>query len=81
MLIFQDYTISVVIHLKWKDPRLNFSNQLNVSSLELDVKMMESVWVPDLYVVNEKNSHFHNIPIPNKMMHLFPDGTIVYKLR
>ena len=49
--------------------------------LELDSKLLEKVWVPDLFVVNEKRANFHDVTVPNKMMHLHKDGSIEYKAR
>lgn len=77
----QDFTLSMIIHLEWKDSRLEFSHQLNMSKLEMDVKMMKYIWVPDFYIVNEKHSFFHKVPFPSKLMHIYSDGTIIYKLR
>ncbi|KAK3596517.1 hypothetical protein CHS0354_021021 [Potamilus streckersoni] len=42
---------------------------------------MEEVWVPDLYFVNEKKASFHKVTVPNKLMHIYPDGRTQYSIR
>lgn len=64
------------------DSRLKFSEPLQkITFLELDAKTMKDVWVPDLYFSNEKKADFHDVTVPNKLMHLYENGTIVYSSR
>jgi hypothetical protein len=63
------------------DERLSFEEHSNDTLLELDQKVMDKIWVPDTYFANEKRGLFHHITVPNKMMHLFRNGTVYYSLR
>lgn len=65
----------------WNDPRLDFSSYLEDQFLELNTKFIEKLWVPDLYFANEKHASFHLVTMPNKMIHLYKNGTIKYRLR
>lgn len=76
-----DYTMNFIITQKWTDPRLNYTEMSNAEILELDTKIMKSIWVPDLYFANEKKASFHEVTVPNKMMHLHQNGTVVYRAR
>ena len=49
--------------------------------LELDPGTMNSVWVPDLFIPSEKRALVHQVTIPNKLMHISPNGKIQYSLR
>ncbi|KAL5007862.1 hypothetical protein ScPMuIL_016668 [Solemya velum] len=42
---------------------------------------MTYIWVPDLYFANEKKASFHDVTVPNKMIHLYEDGKILYRSR
>ena len=66
---------------EWIDSRLQFHGLIPAEYLELDSKLMEKFWVPDLYFSNEKKASFHSVTVPNKMLHLYSNGTVVYKLR
>ncbi|XP_052828513.1 glycine receptor subunit alpha-2 isoform X3 [Octopus bimaculoides] len=75
-----DFSMNFIITQKWNDPRLKFSTGTD-ENLELDTKFMDRIWVPDLYFANEKEANFHNITVPNRMMHLHADGTVQYRVR
>lgn len=58
-----------------------FRNLIDEEYLELDSRLMENVWVPDLYFRNEKQAYFHTVTIPNKMLHIFKNGVVKYRSR
>ncbi|VDI32043.1 Hypothetical predicted protein [Mytilus galloprovincialis] len=76
-----DFTMNTFVQQEWKDPRLDFHGFIDVEYLELDAGLIKEIWVPDLYFTNEKVASFHDVTVPNKMLHLFSDGRIVYRLR
>lgn len=80
-LYFKDFSMSFFVRQRWVDNRLNYTPTLNMSRLELDTKRMSNVWVPDLYFVNEKKADVHHVTVPNKLMHIYPDGLVVYSMR
>ncbi|KAK3747062.1 hypothetical protein RRG08_046449 [Elysia crispata] len=65
----------------WRDFRLEFHELIEDDYLELDSKLISRFWVPDLYFVNEKSSNFHDVTVPNTLLHLYSDGTVVFKMR
>lgn len=79
--ISMDFSIDIFLRQKWIDERLSFEEHSDDTSLELDQKVMDKIWVPDTYFSNEKRGLFHHITVPNKMMHLFRNGTVFYSLR
>ncbi|XP_041357755.1 glycine receptor subunit alpha-2-like [Gigantopelta aegis] len=76
-----EFTTNIIIDQRWRDRRLQFLRLIDAQYLELDTKLMDRVWVPDLFIVNEKRSSFHDVTVPNKMMHIYTNGSIVYKVR
>lgn len=69
------------IQQEWVDSRLQFYGLIDSDYLELDSKLIDLIWVPDLYVTNEKKASFHDVTVPNKMLHLYENGRVVYRLR
>ena len=72
--------MSFYLRLRWMDPRLTYPEG-NLTRLELDMETMRKIWVPDLYVVNEKKADIHDVTVPNKLMHIYPQGLVVYSMR
>ncbi|WAQ98674.1 GLRA3-like protein [Mya arenaria] len=76
-----DYSIGMFIRQNWNDTRLKYTALPHLNALELDSRIMDNVWVPDLFIANEKQAHFHVVTVPNKLMHIYPDGRVYYSLR
>ncbi|GFS19882.1 glycine receptor subunit alpha-2 [Elysia marginata] len=76
-----DFTVNLFVTQTWHDYRLEFHDLIDATYLELDSKLIKSFWVPDLYFVNEKSSNVHDVTVPNTLLHLYMDGTVVYKMR
>jgi len=39
------------------------------------------MWTPDVFIRNLKNGLFHTITVPNRLIRLSADGTILYSQR
>ncbi|NP_001191519.1 GluClAc1 precursor [Aplysia californica] len=76
-----DYSVELYLSMTWMDVRLNYTLLHNSSWLEVDTKMMDLVWVPDVYFRNEKEASFHDVTVPNKYMHLYREGEVKYSMR
>ena len=73
--------MSFLLRQRWTDPRLAYEAENNISEIELDSKVMSQIWVPDVYIINEKQAEVHDITVPNKLMHILPSGLIEYSIR
>ena len=73
--------MNFLLRQRWTDPRLKYETNENVTRIELDSKVMHQIWVPDVYIVNEKEAEVHDVTVPNKLMHIYPNGLVVYSLR
>ncbi|WAQ98194.1 GLRA3-like protein [Mya arenaria] len=77
----QEYSMDIFLRQKWEDKRLEYGNTSELPWLELDNKMMSRVWIPDTFFPNEKKARVHDVTVPNKMMHLYKNGTVLYSTR
>jgi hypothetical protein len=66
---------------RWVDERLSFIETQSNHRLELEGSMVDKLWVPDVYILNEKKSNYHDVTVPNKMVHLYPNGTIQFSAK
>ncbi|XP_067685260.1 glycine receptor subunit alpha-2-like [Haliotis asinina] len=74
-----EFSTSFLLRQEWRDPRLTYDD-FN-SSIVISEKRLNSLWVPDLYFPNSKRESRHEITIPNVLIRLSPDGTILYSQR
>lgn len=42
---------------------------------------MKKVWVPELFILNEKRAALHRVSTPDKLLHIKPDGLMYYSTR
>ncbi|KAK3098602.1 hypothetical protein FSP39_021113 [Pinctada imbricata] len=64
----------------WTDYRLQY-NFSDIDVMEIDTKLIGDLWVPDVYIINEKKANFHDITVPNKLINIYPDGRVFYSTR
>ena len=64
---------------RWIDARLNFTAY--DEDITLNYNMFDRLWVPDLFVKNEKKGTFHKITVPNRLLKISPNGQIYYSQR
>ncbi|XP_060084283.1 glycine receptor subunit alpha-3-like [Ylistrum balloti] len=79
--VSMDYTITIFLRQKWVDKRLTYPKVPGMNMLELDSRMIDKVWVPDTIFSNEKKADFHDVTVPNRLMQLYPNGTVFYSVR
>ncbi|XP_013414141.1 glycine receptor subunit alpha-2 [Lingula anatina] len=80
--VSMDFTINIFLRQNWNDPRLAFAgNTSGLDSVTLGDSTRNDIWVPDLYFMNEKNSRFHTVTTPNRMIIISANGDIMYSQR
>ncbi|MEQ2289204.1 Gamma-aminobutyric acid receptor subunit alpha-2 [Ameca splendens] len=75
----QEYTIDVFFRQSWRDERLTFHGPMNI--LPLNNLMASKIWTPDTFFHNGKKSVAHNMTMPNKLLRIKDDGTLLYTMR
>ncbi|KFO98328.1 Gamma-aminobutyric acid receptor subunit pi, partial [Calypte anna] len=73
-----DYTATIFLRQRWIDERLCFDGN---KSLSLDGRLVEMLWVPDTFIVDSKKSFLHDITVENRLIRIYPNGTVLYALR
>ncbi|XP_072280331.1 gamma-aminobutyric acid receptor subunit pi isoform X1 [Pyxicephalus adspersus] len=76
--INMDYTATIFLRQRWTDERLVFEGN---KSLSLDGRLVELLWVPDTFIVDSKKSFLHDITVENRLIRIYPNGTVLYALR
>ncbi|XP_076822491.1 gamma-aminobutyric acid receptor subunit beta-1-like [Clavelina lepadiformis] len=76
-----DYTLTLYFQQKWKDERLAYKHDNINVNLTLDNRVVDQIWVPDTYFVNDKKSYLHTVTRSNKLLRIEPDGTVLYGIR
>ena len=79
LCLFQEYTVDVFFRQSWKDERLKFHGPMNI--LPLNNLMASKIWTPDTFFHNGKKSVAHNMTMPNKLLRIMEDGTLLYTMR
>uniref|UniRef100_A0A3P8W634 Gamma-aminobutyric acid receptor subunit alpha-2-like n=1 Tax=Cynoglossus semilaevis TaxID=244447 RepID=A0A3P8W634_CYNSE len=74
-----EYTIDVFFRQSWKDERLKFHGPME--TLPLNNLMASKIWTPDTFFHNGKKSVAHNMTMPNKLLRIKDDGTLLYTMR
>uniref|UniRef100_A0A3P8WJS3 Gamma-aminobutyric acid type A receptor subunit alpha1 n=1 Tax=Cynoglossus semilaevis TaxID=244447 RepID=A0A3P8WJS3_CYNSE len=74
-----EYTIDVFFRQSWRDERLRFKGPMSV--LRLNNLMASKIWTPDTFFHNGKKSVAHNMTMPNKMLRIEEEGTLLYTMR
>uniref|UniRef100_A0A8C7CX19 Gamma-aminobutyric acid type A receptor subunit alpha2 n=1 Tax=Oncorhynchus kisutch TaxID=8019 RepID=A0A8C7CX19_ONCKI len=74
-----EYTIDVFFRQSWKDERLKFDGPMDI--LRLNNLMASKIWTPDTFFHNGKKSVAHNMTMPNKLLRIQDDGTLLYTMR
>ncbi|KFU91463.1 Gamma-aminobutyric acid receptor subunit pi, partial [Chaetura pelagica] len=76
--INMDYTATIFLRQRWTDERLCFDGN---KSLSLDGRLVEMLWVPDTFIVDSKKSFLHDITVENRLIRIYPNGTVLYAIR
>ena len=76
----QEFSVTLYLRQVWKDERLAFQSRGN-RSVTLNHRQFDRMWTPDVFVRNLKAGVFHTITVPNRLIRLSPDGTILYSQR
>jgi len=82
-----DYEMTIFFRQFWRDPRLAWGlfNETNYiredRSHNVDGTMLDMIWMPDIFFVDEKDSKRHVIMTRNMLLEIHPDGEIMLSER
>ena len=83
MCVRQEYSTTLYLRQIWRDERLSFAgfDHGGRSSVTLHHRQFDRMWSPDVFIRNLKDGLFHTITVPNRLIRLSADGTILYSQR
>uniref|UniRef100_F6YJ09 GABA(C) receptor n=1 Tax=Monodelphis domestica TaxID=13616 RepID=F6YJ09_MONDO len=76
----KDFTMTFYLRHYWKDERLSFPSRRN-KSMTFDSRLIQKIWVPDVFFVHSKRSFIHDTTVENMMLRVYPDGNVLFSLR
>lgn len=74
-----EYSMTCYLRQTWTDIRLAYSDYNK--SVTLNHNQFDRIWTPDLFVRNLKSGLLHQTTVPNRLIRLSPDGTVLYSQR
>ncbi|XP_013392182.1 gamma-aminobutyric acid receptor subunit beta-3 [Lingula anatina] len=77
--IQMDITLDLVLERNWEDHRLKFDgSRINRTYMDMDPRHAGFIWIPDLFIRNEKSAEWHSVTIPNRMLRLYENGSVMF---
>lgn len=76
-----DFTLDFYFRQFWKDERLGYGLGHGINNLIVGAEVVEKLWVPDTFFVNEKSAYFHVATTPNSFLRIYPSGEILRSIR
>ncbi|XP_064637905.1 glycine receptor subunit alpha-2-like [Lineus longissimus] len=74
-----DYSLNLFFRQRWRDPRLAYTK---ISEpITLGYARIDEIWLPDTFFTNEKRSISHTVTVPNILLRVHPDGSVLYSQR
>ena len=80
-ILCKEFRTSFFLRMYWKDERLSYINTGYKKRLSLNAKMVQHMWIPDIYFVNEKSGIKHDLTKENELIRLWPDGRVFHSMR
>lgn len=74
----QDFSLDVFLTQQWVDERLDHGTD---STITVNYKDLDKIWLPDTYFVNAKDSSFHYVTNENKLLQIGPNALVSYRIR
>ncbi|VDM79741.1 unnamed protein product [Strongylus vulgaris] len=75
------YSFNCYFRQMWTDSRLKFNGTQTKQSLSLSMAMLDKIWKPDTYFWNGARSYTHTMTTSNRLVRLYPDGTVLFSSR
>ena len=75
-----EYSVQLTFRNQWTDSRLKFDDMKGQIKY-LQMTDIKKIWMPDIFFSNEKQAHFHSIIMPNVLLRIHPEGTILHSTR
>jgi anionic glutamate receptor len=74
------YKMQLTFRLQWHDPRLRFDD-MNGQIKYLVLQDMTRIWIPDVFFSNSQSTESHTDLVPNVLLRIYPDGSVLFSKR
>ncbi|CAG2160811.1 unnamed protein product [Oppiella nova] len=74
------YKMQITFRLQWHDPRLRFDD-MNGQIKYLVLQDMTRIWIPDVFFSNSQSTQSHTDLVPNVLLRIYPDGSVLFSKR
>lgn len=73
----------ILLQFRWRDVRLAFENLVPTESSEVVCQkgVLERIWIPNVYIANEKHTLTVADMTEDLMVTVLPDGTVMLSVR
>ncbi|XP_014243858.1 glycine receptor subunit alpha-4-like [Cimex lectularius] len=77
-----DIEIQMLLEMSWLDTRLNYSNlETGIMNLMGEKFLLDTIWVPHIYLTNEKDSAVMGFLRKDDLISISPSGFVVFTTR
>ncbi|KAI3384188.1 hypothetical protein SNEBB_008221 [Seison nebaliae] len=83
-----DFWVIFYLRQRWVDKRLKWKqfngakdNGDSSDNIHLQGDMLYKIWLPDTSFLNDRQSKFHDVSKPNKMLRIYSSGRILFSQR
>ena len=80
MEMAQEFTSQLLLRYRWNDQRLAYGTERWQHLLAEDWGVSK-IWVPTIYVANDRQSNKVNLPTDNVLISISPSGDVTYQYR
>ena len=78
LILFQEFSLDLVISQQWTDPRLNHSLD---HPIVLPGDSKNIIWLPDTFFLNIRSASIHDVMSENSKISIKAEGNISYSTR
>ncbi|XP_022653502.1 glutamate-gated chloride channel-like isoform X1 [Varroa destructor] len=72
--------LQLILRLRWRDERLIF-NSSRLNYILVGRSRSERLWVPDMFITNEKEAQVHKTLSDNALIRIYPNGQVQHSVR
>ena len=74
--------LNIFLRQQWEEPRMRYEPFPGQRiPMALPSNAVKDMWIPDTFFPNEKQADFHKVTVPNQLVRIYPNGTVVYSAR
>ncbi|KER29511.1 hypothetical protein T265_03886 [Opisthorchis viverrini] len=80
-VVQMQYTVDLYLRQQWTDPRLAWETYSHLKHHQNSILLTgqkHRLWLPDLFFRNGKKGFTHDMSVPNFLIRVSPDGSVLY---